>query len=144
MEESCSRQSGNRDCGSLLLCERKSRGGSRFIVVFQKAQQLPLVGQVSAKMKPDAFRIFMLQPIIKPLVVAEIEAMLLQFPLLVPVSLGNEADVRMRSLNGGDHVIPVFGRRSLPSSAAPRALENLIQQKHGHVATDAITLSHNI
>ncbi len=49
----------------------------------------------------------------------------------------------MRTLNGRDHVIPVIGWRPLPCTTTPRAFEDLVQQKHGHVATDSIALSRN-
>src|SRR5208282_4740305 len=94
-------------------------------------------------MKPNILCIVMLQAIIEPLVVAEAEPLLLQLPLQVPVSLGNEEEVRLRSLDGKDHVAPVFGWRPFTRTAAPGAFEDLVQQKHGHVATDAITLRGN-
>ena len=49
----------------------------------------------------------------------------------------------MCSLDGGDHVTPVLGWRPLPRTASPGAFEDLVQQKHRHVATDTIALSRN-
>ncbi len=92
-------------------------------------------------MKPNILCIIMLHPIIKPLVVAEVEPVLLPFPLQVPVSFCDKAEVRIRFPDSTDDVIPVFGWRPLPCTTAPRAFEDLIQQQHGHVATDAITLA---
>src|SRR5580692_1994521 len=141
MEESCPREGGYCDCGSPLLCGPKGRRGSRLVVVLEEANQLLLVGKVSAEMKPNSLCIVMLQAIVEPLVVTEVEPLLLQLPLQVPVGLGNEAEVRMRSLDGWDHVTPILGWRPLPCTTAPSTFEDLVEQKHGHVATDAITLS---
>src|SRR5271165_1675485 len=105
-------------------------------MVLEEANQPLLVGKVSTEMEPNTLCIVMLQTVIEPLVVAEIEPLLLQFPLRVPVSLGNEAEVRMRPLNGRDHVTPVLGGRPLPCTTTPGAFEDLVQQKHRHVATD--------
>src|SRR5580704_11080988 len=100
MEEPCSREGGYCDCGGLLLCGRKGRRSPRFVVVLEEAEQLLLVGKVSAEMKPNSLCIVMLQAIIEPLVVAEVEPLLLQLPLQVPISLGDEAEVWMRFLDG--------------------------------------------
>src|SRR5271169_5183966 len=112
MEESCSREAGNRDCGGLLLGGRKGRCGPGLIVVLEEAKQLLLVGKVGTKMKPNSLCIVMFQAIIEPLVIAEVEPLLLQFPLQVPVSLGNEEKVWMFSLESRDHVTPVLGWRA--------------------------------
>src|SRR5271165_7010058 len=79
----------------------------------------------------------------EPLVVAEVETLLLQLPLQVPVSLGNKEKVRMRFLSGGDYVAPVLGFRPRPCTAAPRAFEDCVQQQHRHVAANAIALAGN-
>ena len=47
----------------------------------------------------------------------------------------------MRFLDGRDHINPVFGCRPLARAAAPGALEDRIQQKHRHIAADAIALA---
>src|SRR5271157_475386 len=94
-------------------------------------------------MKTYTLCIVMFQAVIEPLVVAEVEPLLLQLPLQVPVSLGNEAEVRMRSLDGRDHFTPILDWRPLSGAAAPGALEGRVQQQHGHVASDAIALSRN-
>src|SRR5271157_1992333 len=49
----------------------------------------------------------------------------------------------MRSLESRDHLTPVLGWRPVPCTTVPRAFEDLVQEKHGHVAADAITLSCN-
>ena len=112
-------------------------------MVLEEAQQFLLVAEISSQMKPNTLRIAMFQTIIEPLVVTEVETLALQFPLQVPVSFGDEAEVRMRALNRGDHLTPVVGQRRLPHTSAPRAFEDLVQQKHGHVATDSIAQGRN-
>src|SRR5277367_1494561 len=57
--------------------------------------------------------------------------------------LVNEADVRMCSLDGWNHVTLVLGWWPLTCATAPGAFEDLVQQKHSHVTTDAITPSRN-
>src|SRR6478609_394812 len=99
MEEACSGKRGCGHCSCLLFCRRKSRCCPRFIVVLDETEQFPLVGKVSAEMEPNILCILVFKSIIESLVVAEVEAMLLQLPLQVPISLGNEAHVRIRFLN---------------------------------------------
>src|SRR6201987_4543121 len=113
MEESCPWKGGYCDYGGLVLGGRKHRCGARLIVILKEAKQLLLVGKVRTEMKPNTLCVAMLQTIIESFVVAEVESLLLQHPLQVPVGLGNEEEVRMRSLDGGDHVAPVLGWRPL-------------------------------
>ena len=108
MEEPCPRKSGYCNCGGLLLCRRKSRCGPRLIVVLEEAKQLLLVGKISTEMKPNTLCIVMLQAIIESLVVTEVEPLLLQLPLQVPVSFGNEEELRMLFPDGWDYVSPVL------------------------------------
>jgi hypothetical protein len=49
----------------------------------------------------------------------------------------------MRALNRSDDVIPVLGRWPLPCTTAPTCVRRSGSQKHGHVATNAITLRRN-
>src|SRR5271157_1097723 len=79
-------------------------------------------------MKTYTLCIVMFQAVIEPLVVAEVEPLLLQLPLQVPVSLGNEAEVRMRSLDGRNHFTPILGWRPLPGAAAPPGLR-MVQER---------------
>ena len=90
MEESSPRESGYSDCGGLLFRGGERCRGPRLIVIFDETEQLLLIGKVSTKMKSNILCIFMLQPVVEPLVIAKVESLLLQFPLQIPVSLGNE------------------------------------------------------
>src|SRR5271170_2207144 len=114
---------------------------ARLIVVLEEAKQLLLVVKVGTEMKPNTLCIIMLEAIIEPLVVAEVEPQLLQLPLQAPVSFGHEEELRMPSLDGCDYATPVLVWRPLPCAAAPGAFEDPVQQKHSHVAADTITLS---
>ncbi len=65
-------------------------------MVLEEAQQFGLIPQVGAEMQTNAFGGLVLQAVVEPLVVAEIESLLLQLPLEVPIGFGNEQEVRMR------------------------------------------------
>ena len=112
-------------------------------MVLEEPKQIVLVCKVSTQMKSNALCIVVFQSIIKPLVVAEVESPLLQLPLQVPVGLSDKAKARMRSLDRGNYIVPIFGWRPLRRSALPGAFEDLVQHKHGHVAADAVTLRRN-
>src|SRR5580692_9470429 len=92
-------------------------------------------------MEPNTLCIVMFQAIIEPLVVAEVEPMVLQLPLQIPVSFGDKAESRIVFLHSSDDVIPILGWRTLPCTTCPGPFEDLIQQEHCHVAADAVTLS---
>ena len=63
-------------------------------MVLDETEELLLVGKIGAEMKADTLRIAVLQPVIELLVVAEVESLLLQLPLQVPIGLGNEEEIR--------------------------------------------------
>jgi hypothetical protein len=46
-------------------------------------------------MKPDTLGRVVIQAVVHPFVVAEVEPLLLQFPFEVPVSFGDELELRM-------------------------------------------------
>ena len=82
----------------------------------------------------------MFQAIVKLFVVTKIEALLLKFPFQVPISLSDEQEAFVLLLDSRDHVNPILCYGSRSSPAAPRALENRVCKKHGHVAADPIAL----
>jgi hypothetical protein len=59
-------------------------------VVFEEAKKLVLIGGVGAKVEANTLRVFVLEAIVKSLVVAKVEAVLLEFPLEIPVGLGDK------------------------------------------------------
>ena len=52
-------------------------------MIFEEAQKLFLVGWIATEVQASAFRVVMFQAVVKPLVVAEIKALLLQLPFQV-------------------------------------------------------------
>src|SRR5208337_3167884 len=130
VKESRARQGRCRYCNGALLGWRKGRSRTRFIVVLDEAQEFVLICRIGAKMQADAFRILMLQPVIQPFVIAEVEAFLFQLPLQVPVGFGDEAEVRSQLLDSGNHVNPILGNWFWPRSPAPRAFEHRVQEQH--------------
>ena len=109
-------------------------------MIFEEAQKLFLVGQISAEMKASAFCVVMLQAIVEPLVVAEIKALLLQLPFQVPIGFSDEAEVRVSMLDRRNHVNPILRRRCRSCATTPGAYENGIQEQHRHIATHAVAL----
>src|SRR5215469_7595995 len=113
-------------------------------MVLDKTKKLIVVSRVVAEMKPNALRVSMFQPVIQPLVITEIETLLLEFPFEIPVSLGDEEEIRMRLHYRRDHVHPIIGGGGCADVALPRALEDGVEQKHRHVAAQAIALGGDI
>src|ERR1700760_4117085 len=107
MEELRSGQGRDGHCGYPLLLRREDGCSSRFIMVLDEAQKLPLVGHVRVQMEPNALRAAMLQAVVESLVIAIVESLLLQLPLQVPVRLRDEQKLRMRLSDGGNHLDPV-------------------------------------
>ena len=65
-------------------------------------------------------RIAALQPIKEFLVITEIESLLLQFPLQVPIGLGSEDEPAMLFLDGRNHINPVLRSGPLACLIRPR------------------------
>src|SRR5882672_4130001 len=141
MEEPCARKGRHGQSGDLLLCGWENRGSPRFIVVFYEAKQLSLIGKICTEVEPNAFCAIVLQPVIEPLVVAEIEPQLLQLPFHVPVSFRNKLERRILFLDSRDHISPVFRCRTLARATVPGLPENRAKNQHRHVASNAIALA---
>ena len=90
-------------------------------MVLDEANELLLVGKVGVEVKPNTLRVVVFEAVIEPLVVAEIESLLLQLPLQVPIGLGDEEEMRMFLLDGRDYLAPVLGRRYLSCACRPRS-----------------------
>src|SRR5215472_2365925 len=78
-----------------MLRPGKFRCGAWLIVVFEKARELVLVVEAGKEMTPDRRGMPLSQPVIEPLVVAVVKALLLQSPFEVPINLGHECESRM-------------------------------------------------
>ncbi|MCU0573683.1 MAG: hypothetical protein MUC41_11905 [Syntrophobacteraceae bacterium] len=82
----------------------------------------------------DRSREALRQPVVKPFIIAEIKAFLLQRPLAVPVDLGQKEAVRLVLSNGPYGFGPEGSRPHSPGS-----LENIRQYQHGHITPDPVT-----
>src|SRR5262249_36597421 len=127
MKESCSRQSGHRYRGGTFFGGNECRCRPRLVVVLNETNQPLLVCRIRTEMKPDAFCVVIHQAVIQPLVVTEVEPLLLKFPFQVPVRLGDEEEIGMCRLNGRDQVGPVLRSRLLTRAGAPRAFDDCVQ-----------------
>ena len=95
-------------------------------------------------MKPDTLGIVMFQTIIELFIVAEVESLLLQLPLQVPIGLGHEQEPGESQFNGPDHFGPIVGRWAGSRPGSPGPLEDAVHEKHGHIAADAVALAGHI
>src|SRR5262245_24014018 len=91
-------------------------------------------------MKANALCVAVLHAIVKLFVVAEVETAMLELPLQVPVSLGDEQEAGKTALDGRDHVNPVFRFGPRPGTRAPGSFKDRIQHEHRHVTANAIAL----
>ena len=110
-------------------------------MVLDEADQALLVSGVRQQVQPDPLGVALLQPVVEPLVVAVVEALLLQGPLQVPVGLGEKAELGPAGLDGRNECLPVVGRGRCADALAPGAPEDVVHHQHRHVATDPITLT---
>ena len=77
-------------------CAGPERGRrARLVVVLDEAQQPLLVAAVGLQVAAHGLGGLVDEPVVEALVVAEVEALLLQRPLHVPVGLGDEQEVRV-------------------------------------------------
>ena len=102
-------------------------------MVFNEANQLILVGQVSQQVKPDAFDAVMLQPVIQAFVVAVVKALLLEFPFQVPVGFGDEENAWLPLFDLLNQLRPVF-RSGLTPARSPQ-----VRSKMGFIRSMAMS-----
>ena len=65
-------------------------------MVLDEAHEPLLVADVGRQVPVDRLGALVHEPVVEPLVVAVVEALLLQRPLEIPVGLGDEDEVRVR------------------------------------------------
>src|SRR4029450_809457 len=82
--------------------------------------------------------------VVQSLVVAVIEALLLQRPLKIPISLGEEQESRMRLADGGDHCRPIVRLWRGTDAITPGSGKNVTHDQHRHIATDTVALLGNL
>src|SRR5260370_3436217 len=109
-------------------------------MVLDESGHLLLVRKIRKEVLTHALGVSVLHPVIEFLVVAEIKALLLQFPLKVPVGFGDEPELSVLSLDRGYHRPPVIVTWFFSCTSPPGTLKDIVQQEHCHVAPDAITL----
>ena len=122
--------------GRRVHLARERGGGPRLVVVLEEAGQAVL--EVEARVEVLAHRagVALHQPVVEPLVVGVVEALLLEGPLEVPVDLGEEQEARDLGAHGLRRARPERG-----GGDAPGLLEHLRQDEHRHVAADAVALA---
>ena len=86
--------------------ERKNSGGSRLVVVFEEPHRVPHEIRVGVQVPSHGVGIAVAQAIVEPLVVREIESLLLQVPFAIPICLGQESEFRVLGFNGLDRLGP--------------------------------------
>src|SRR6266404_5851727 len=128
------RERGHGQCHSTFLCQRKRCRSTRLVVILNEAKQLVLVRESGTQVKPDALCVRVFKVVVECFVVTVIKAQLLQFPLQVPVSLGNEQKAGMRSLYVRNDIYPILCGGRCACTRCPCALEDRVQKQHCHVS----------
>src|SRR5215207_5496834 len=82
--------------------------------------------------------------VVQSLVVAVVEALLLQRPLQIPISLGEEQEFRIGLADGGDHRRPIVRLWRGTDAITPGSCEDIIHDQHRHIATDTVALLGNL
>ena len=107
-------------------------------MVLKETGELILIVETGAQVFADGSDIARLQPIVQSLIIAIVEALLLQGPFQIPINLSLEGE--------GWIGLAHRRRRRRPErlrADAPCALENLGQHQHRHVAADTIAFAGN-
>src|SRR5687767_11391848 len=144
MDQSRAWQRHDHRRGGLFFATRKDRGGAWFVMILDEPNQSILVRRIGQQMSSHTFGTFVQQPVVEPFVVAEVKAQLLQLPLEVPIRFRDEDKIRKLFLDRWNYSAPVFTRRPLPGPASPGFCKYFVQEKHRHVAADAIGLLRDI
>ena len=113
---------------------------ARFIVVLDESDQPLLVVRIGLEVPTDRVGRVVDEAVVQALVVAEVEALLLQRPFHVPVRLGHEQKLGMRRLHARDQLRPVVGLGRGPGPLSPRPGEDLVGHQHRHVASKPVAL----
>jgi hypothetical protein len=112
---------------------RERRRGARFVVVLEEPGHAVLDVDLGPEVVTHGAGVSVPEPVVEPLVVGDVEALLLQLPLEVPVDLGHQHHRRVPVAQPGDRRRP-----ERLGAAAPGPLEDVRQDQHGHVAADAV------
>src|SRR5271168_1273038 len=90
-EAQAGRQEGDHGRGLVLRPGEFGRG-ARLVVVFEKADELVLIVEAGEQVATDRRDIALSQAVVESLVVAIIEALLVQRPFEVPIDLGHKSE----------------------------------------------------
>ncbi|MGE6738546.1 hypothetical protein, partial [Streptomyces sp. NPDC059900] len=90
-------QRGNKRGRRPFLGRRQGARGPRLVVVLQEPDQAALVLLVGLQVPAHRLGALVQDPVVEPLVVAEVEPLLLQGPFEVPVGLRGEDHVRVET-----------------------------------------------
>ena len=109
-------------------------------MILDEAHEPVLVSDVSGQMPVHRGGAVVEEPVVEALVVAVVEALLLERVLEIPVGLGQEDEVGAALPHGPDHGRPVVLLRPLARPTAPGALEDVVHHQHRHIAADTVAL----
>ena len=119
----------------------KDRRGARLVVILEEARQPILVVEPRPQMGANGAGIAMAKAIVEALVVAVVEALLLQFPFEVPIGLGQEREAAM----GVAHAAIAFGQNGAGVSprcaGRPRAAASIAMSQRTPSHCSAIVAS---
>ena len=73
-----------------MLRPAEFSSGARLVVVFEKAGELVPVVEAASQVVADRPDLRLPQAVVEPLIIAVVEALLLQCPFEVPIDLGHE------------------------------------------------------
>jgi len=140
MQQLCAGQGQDGHRSSALFLRGESCCGTRFIMILNEAHQFILIATVCKQMQAHGFGVVVNQSVIQPLVIAVVEALLLQLPLKAPVCLGHEQGVGIFFARRLDYFLPVLCPGPRSGALPPGLLEYSIYQEHGHVTAHAVAL----
>src|SRR6201990_622460 len=100
----------------LMLGPGERRRRARLVVFLEKAAQPILIVDACPEMGANGAGIAMAEAIVEALVVAVVEALLLQRPFEIPIGLGQEREVGMGLPRGCDRPWPERRRRQAPGA----------------------------
>ena len=133
-EAQARRQEGD-DGGGFVAAGREGCRRPRLVVVLQEPGEPVLIVEAGVEVLAHRPRVPLAEPVVQPLVVGVVEALLQHRPFEVPVDLGHEAEARDAARGPApSHRARTAGRD------APGALEDVRQDEHGHVAAHAVAL----
>ena len=116
---------GERGDGGRLPARRAERErGPRLVVVLDEPHQAALIAEVRLKVPANLRRRSVHQPVVETLVVAVVEALLLQLPLQVPVGLGDEDEARPRSAVPSAITVGQYSAAGSGPTASPQVRAN--------------------